>query len=72
MLKAVLMKDRLKQNVSICMLALQLIGYVLFILSETMFIAIIFVWTNPWKPSLKAERIYVSAYFASQVCAFIS
>lgn len=72
LMKEVLTKDRLRSNVSFGMLAWQLIGFVIFILSEIIFIAIIFVWTSPWKPSLKAETIYISAYFGSQVGTFIS
>lgn len=66
------MQDRLKESVSLCMLTIHLTAFVIFILSQVIFIAIIFVWTNPWKPAKKAERIYVCAYIASQLGVFVS
>lgn len=71
-LRNVLTQDRKKESVSLCMLAIHLTAFVFFIFSQVIFIAVIFVWTNPWKPSKKSERIYVSAYIASNAGTFVS
>jgi hypothetical protein len=72
-LRTVLMHGRKKEErVSLCMLAIHLTAFVFFIFSQLIFIAVIFVWTNPWKPSKKSEQIYVAAYIASNAGTFVS